>query len=106
MRRTQSWGAWDMLRRKILTPASINAAIIVGVPVAGPRVATILVFLMNRTVRGRLKSFAAMKSRIRMELGLARKQRRDILSSKKGKTFYGRRSKQIRGEHRRQILRG
>ena len=42
-RRTQSWGAWDMLSRKTLTPASTSLPIISAESVAGPRVDTILV---------------------------------------------------------------
>ena len=46
MVRTQSCGAWLMLSRKTLTPASISARSLSGDSVAGPRVEMILVFRM------------------------------------------------------------
>src|SRR6185503_10223647 len=42
-RRTQSCGAWDMLRRKTFTPASMSLPIISAESVAGPSVETIFV---------------------------------------------------------------
>ena len=42
-RRTQSCGAWDMFRRKTLTPASMSLPIMSAESVAGPSVETILV---------------------------------------------------------------
>ena len=44
--RTQSCGAWLMLRRKILAPANTKARSFSGESVAGPRVQMILVFRM------------------------------------------------------------
>src|SRR5277367_3267311 len=41
--RTQSCGAWDMLKRKTLTPRAISSVRAAGVAVAGPRVAMIFV---------------------------------------------------------------
>ena len=51
-RRTQSCGAWDMFRRKMLTPASISLPIISAESVAGPRVEMIFVLRSCASLHG------------------------------------------------------
>lgn len=58
MVRVQSCAPWDILRRKMLTPAAIILRIISGDSVAGPRVAIIFVFLMSGSeLRGKVDEF-------------------------------------------------
>jgi len=47
-----SWSAWEQLRRKTLTPASISSVMVFSLDDAGPRVATTLVLLGNFILTG------------------------------------------------------
>src|SRR5690606_39974133 len=47
-----SWSAWEQLRRKTLTPASISSVMVFSLDDAVPRVATTLVLLCNFILTG------------------------------------------------------
>src|SRR5271154_3259602 len=65
--RTQSCGAWDMLKRKMFTPSFMSCSRAGGVQVAGPRVMMILV---RRIVRKESKGCALTVAKGRKALHL------------------------------------